>query len=443
MAWRKPGDRLLVHAIVQAFRGDAERSYVQLSTTPPHAWEKTDYWLDTSGLAFYFLDQVASLGIADAVHARVFQRLRSNLRKNKVRAAAMFREFAALNASFRSAGITYFNHKGFTLCPHACPSPELRHQLDFDFIVAREHLESARRCLESRGYALSAATHKTWEFKSGNYARRKWDLYSMGTYRSVELHFGSYPDSANDERLQRMGNWTWAGRQYPALAPPDQLIAQALHLFGHLRSESTRPAWVLEFRRHVVSRRDDSAFWTTVRQLAADRRYASMALGTAVLIASRMFGRFAPPDFENWAAASVCPSVRLWIQRYGVDAILADFPGTKLFLLLEEELERIESRPATVLRTRLLPIHAGRVVFSPRNNETRTERMDRVLAQFRFSLFRARFHVVQALNYLIERPSWRRSLLQLRAREAAARTQPGREMTNRKQLNDNLRPTSI
>lgn len=443
MSWRKPADRALVHAIMQVFRGDAERSYLQLSTASPHAWKKTDYWLDASGLAFYFLDQVSLLGIPEAVHPEFLQRLRSNLRKNRVRSAAMFREFAALNASFRSAGITFFNHKGFTLCPHACPSPELRHQLDFDFVVARQHLSSARQCLEARGYRLSAATHKTWEFKSGNYARRKWDLYSMGTYRSVELHFNAGPDSANDERLKRIGNWTWAGQEYPALAPADQVIAQAMHLFGHIRGESTRPAWILEFRRHVVSRRDDCGLWANVRQLAADRRYAAMALGTSVLVASHLFGRFAPAEFEQWAVASVNPAVRLWVQRYGVDAVLADFPGTKLFLLLEEELERMEARPATAVRTRLLPMHAGRAVFSPRNKETRVEKMDRVFAQLRFMAFRARFHLVEALRYLIERPSWKRALSQHRLYAASARAEAAREMTNRKQLNDNFRPTSI
>lgn len=422
---------------MQVFRGDAGRSRAQLSAASSHAWEKTDYWLDTSGLAFYFLDQVNSLGIVDTVHPKLLQRLRSNLRKNEVRSAAMFREFAALNGCFRSAAITYLNHKGFTLCPHACPVPKLRHQLDFDFMVTREHLMAARQCLETRGYTLSAATHKTWEFKAGNYARRKWDLYSMGTYRSVELHFAE-----TDNLGQRISNWTWAGKDYPALTPADQLVSQALHLFGHLRGESTRPAWVLEFRRHVVSRRDDCAFWITVRQLALDRKYGAMALGTSILIASQLFGRCAPIDIEQWAVASIAPAVRLWVERYGMDAVLADFPGTKLFLFLEEELERLEANPAKIVRTRLVPMHTGRAIFTPRHNETSSERMDRISAQLRFMLFRMRFHLSQAARYLLERPSWRRALLRHNVSPSAAPTS-GREMTNRKQLNDNFRPTSV
>jgi hypothetical protein len=442
MTWRKPADRLLAHAIVQAFRGDADRSYVQLSSASRRAWEKSDFWLDASGLAFYFLHQVFALGIADALPHEVLQRLTANLRKNKIKTNSMFYEFRALNQCFRSASIIYSNHKGFTLCPHACPAPELRHQVDFDFIVAPKFMTLARECLELRGYTLSARSHKTWEFKAGNYARPNWDLYSMGTYRCVELHSSALCGN-NDERLERVSQWNWDGHEFPALAPADQLIAQALHLFGHLRGEATRPAWVLEFRRHVLSHRDEVAFWTNVRQLASSRRHASMALGISVLIGSQMFGRFAPQEVEGWAISSVAPAIRLWVQRYGVDAVLADFPGTKLFLLLEQEIERIEGRPARAVRARLLPLHLGRVIFAPRRQETGTERRYRIFAQLRFMAFRLRFHISAAGRYLLERRAWDRALLRHELDREAEGQLAGREMTNRKQDHDNRRPDSL
>ena len=77
MTWRKPGDKALVRAILQVFQGDAERSYAQLSTVPKSAWQKTDFWLNASGLAFYFLDQVCRLGIAEAVPPETLRRLRT------------------------------------------------------------------------------------------------------------------------------------------------------------------------------------------------------------------------------------------------------------------------------------------------------------------------------------------------------------------------------
>jgi hypothetical protein len=200
---------------------------------------------------------------------------------------------------------------------------------------------------------------------------------------------------------------------------------------------------VLEFRRHVIARKDDRAFWANMRRIAAKRRFGDLALGTSVLIASQLFGRFAPVEFEHWAVASVSPTVRLWADRYGVDAVLADFPGTKLFLLLEEELERMQAKPASATRTRLFPRHLGRMAFTRRNQETRTERLDRILAQLRFMLFRARFHVVAAGKYLIERPAWKRALLRLQDGSTRGSEPPAREMTSRKQLNDNCRPSAI
>jgi hypothetical protein len=433
-----------VHAIIQVFRGDADRSRVQLSTIAADAWRRSAYWLQASGCAFYFLDRIAELGIADAVPHEVLRRLATDLRKNRVRTEAMFREFQLLNGAFQRAGIVYANYKGFTLCSHSCRSLELRHQMDFDFIVAREHLPRARQCLEARGYTLTAATPKTWEFKAGNYVRSKWDSYSMGRYRAVELHFGIAPDhTGTDTRLQRTSSWCWAGAEFPALTPEDQLIAQALHLFKHLRSESTRPAWVLEFREHVLSRRDDTTFWTHVRGLAsATGPHAQPAIGISILIASQLFGRFAPPGFQEWALAAVPPTIRLWAQQYGADAVLADFPGTKLFLLLETELEQLGNRRGSTVRKRLLPIRPAPAIFTPRPHETATERLHRRVMQIRFTLFRARFHLVEGARYLIELPRWRRRIAELGLNGTAVVKQ-GREMTTHKQLNDNLRPGSL
>ena len=139
-----------------------------------------------------------------------------------------------------------------------------------------------------------------------------------------------------------------------------------------------------------------------------------MALGISILIASDLFGRFAPREFEQWAVGSVCPTVHLWVDRYGVEAVLADFPGTKLFLLLEQQLERIEGRSPTAVRNRLLPLRRARPIFTPRRNETPTERFDRNIMRSRFIMFRARFHITQAIRYLIELPKWNRLLRQRR-----------------------------
>ena len=207
MTWRKPANRAFVQAVVSAFQEQPDPAFAQLSAFPSQAWHQSDYWLDASGLALYFHDLLCRRSMSHLEPPKFREQLRSNLRKNARRTEALFREFVVLNEAFKSQGIGYSNYKGFTLYPHACPVPSLRHQLDLDFLVGPEHLPAARNCLETRGYRLSAATERTWEFKAGDdFRRKRWDNYTMGTYRSVELHFGIHrtdQDCAGTDRVVR------------------------------------------------------------------------------------------------------------------------------------------------------------------------------------------------------------------------------------------------
>jgi len=439
MRWRKPANRAFVQAAITAFHEEPEQGFAQLSKLPVKAWTTSDYWLETSGLALYFYDLLCRRSMLDLVPDTTRAQLRSNLHKNRRRTKALFREFVALNESFSEREISYANYKGFTLCPHASPHPELRHQLDLDFLVASADLPAARRCLEERGYSLSAATPKTWEFKAGNdLGRKRWDNYTMGTYRSVELHFGIYRTAHDrltiDERLLRLSTWTWQGKAFPSLSAQDQLIGQALHLFSHFRNESTRLSWLLEFRRHVCSRHDDAGFWRQIISLAGTNRDAPIAFGLSILITSKVFGRFAPPAVETWALESVPTTIRSWADRYGVEAVLADFPGTKLYLLLEAQLELLEGRPPLAMRTRLFPIRRMGSCFSRATAESVPDKLRCHVRTVKFALFRLRFHATQALRIAIELPQWTRLLRKCAGYHSHVTA--AREMTNRKQVDD-------
>jgi len=445
MTWRKPANRAFVQAVISAFHEEPRSAFEQLSRCSAQAWDQSDYWLDASGLALYFHDLLCRHSMSHLEPARTRERLRSNLRKNARRTEALFREFMALNDAFQREGITYSNYKGFTLYPHACPAPSLRHQLDLDFLVEVKHLPAARYCLENRGYRLSAASERTWEFKTGDDARRKrWDNYTMGTYRSVELHFGIHPTGQEpagaDERLNRLCAWTWQGNSYPSLSASDQLLGQALHLLSHFRNESTRPAWLLEFRHHAHARRSDPTFWDDVMGLASKYQYGPIAFGLSILITSKMFGRFAPVPIESWALGNLPAAIQLWAERYGVEAVLADFPGTKLYLLLETQLEKIDGRPALAMRARLFPIRRLQPHFGPNRAETKLDSFRRHALIAKFAVFRLRFHLAEATRICMELPRWRRLLRErcvINESEKCAR-----EMTNRKQLHDNLRASS-
>jgi len=236
-------------------------------------WEQAESWLDASGLALYLLRHLESCGADNTIDANVLVRLRRKRESNKMRVTDMLEELVSLNRAFRTGGICYANVKGFTLAPHAC-DPASRHQSDFDFLVDPVNLARCRTILEGHGYVLTAST-RTLEFKLPCIQRPTLDgQYRAKQSRAVELRIAiDNPERVNsqirDERLDRTVEWQCGEEWFPALCPVDQLVGQALHLLSHLRNEHTRPSWLLEYRRHVATRRDDVLFWRKVRQSAA------------------------------------------------------------------------------------------------------------------------------------------------------------------------------
>jgi len=419
MKWRQRASRNVVEAVVAAFRDPAETALRRLWEIRPHEWKQSYHWLDASGMALYFLDRLESLHLETVLPATTLSRLRGNLADNRERSSAMFAEFASLNRSFQAAGLLYANLKGFTLSPESCPRPELRCQLDFDFLVDGAQLNLYRDLLRETGYEMVAATPDVWEFKAGSSEMvNVKDHYKVRPQRSVELHFASSAARPHlpfrDRRLERLDTHSWEGLTFPALTPADQFIAQALHVFKHLCSPCTRLSWLLEYQRHVSARNHDQSFWNEVRAQAGNNRHTSIAIGLTTLLSSRIFGWDAPPDLEEWTSHRLPAGVRLWADQYGRQSILADFPGTKLYLLLEEELRGNDRAWKETRRTTLLPLHRAPRVLSTNAQDNAWKRILGEAYQLRFVLFRLRFHVVEGMHYLIAASRWKRQRAALR-----------------------------
>jgi hypothetical protein len=311
--------------------------------------------------------------------------------------------------------VDYTNLKGFTLSPESCPMPSLRRQLDFDFLVDGSHLELCRKILIEAGYLLTGATKTTWEFKAEAFELGGMEnFYKPALQRSVELHFAASTTTApsRDERLDRLVQWSLDGFTFPALAPSEQFVGQALHLFGHLCGSSTRPAWVLEYKNHVSFYYKDPNFWRSVAEHSRPHRRAPIAIGIASLLSSYLFGGETPGQLDEWTLDRLPPSIKLWVEHYGPRIVLADVPGTKLYLLLLRELERDdETQPSQAQkRRRLLPLHsAPRVVYAEPDDDL-LQRFRKEIFQARFVLSRVRFHVVEGIRYLLEAARWKRQL---------------------------------
>jgi hypothetical protein len=421
MSWVSRSNPALVNAIVASFHEPSEQVWQRLSRFSTKDWDSTEFWLDTSGLALYFLEHVRSQGICDAVDVGLLRKLQQKRMDNEVRIGQMLQEFIAIHRSFRQAGVLYAGLKGFTLFPDSCPDLSLRHQSDYDFLVHPQDLAISRSLLEQHGYRLTASSPNSLEFKTDGLIRTSLEgQYNVANRRSAELHValdffeegraprgdGADPPPRLDSRLDRLHAWEWNGECIPALCPADQFIGQALHLFGHLRNEHTRASWFLEYRRHAIARRDDRDFWNAVRALAGAHPDIPVALGLATWLAADLFGPFSPPEFDAWTVDALPAKVRFWAERCGRRAVLADVPGTRLYLLLENALQgqsRTRSKPVR----RLIPLRRPERMLQPVPQETVRLRFRREWIELRFLLFRLRFHLKQGLLVALEALRWR------------------------------------
>jgi hypothetical protein len=381
---------------------------LRMLTVSAKEWEKLLKWLHISGLALYFLNRVVELDLCDLLPPSVFTRLCQNLIENTQRTRSMIAESIAIQQDFQVESLTYAILKGFSLCPGSVPKPELRSQFDLDFLVAEGCAPEARRILERRGYRLYAISGRTWEFKINERPGVSVkDIYRDFQSYAVELHV----ESRVPDRTSQLDRLEWRelhGMRMPVLSRVDLLLGQGLHAFKHICGESSRAAHLLEFRRHVLYRQHDGAFWREVQVAARDDPRVSVGLGVATLLITGVMGEFAPRAFTAWTVESLSRPVRLWVERYGYQVALGGYPGNKLYLLLQRELHFAgvpEKRP---LRRALFPSRLPPPVIRASPNETLTVRIRRHFMHLQLILQRLLFHVVEGCRFVLESRRWRR-----------------------------------
>jgi hypothetical protein len=385
-----------------------QQSLRMLLTLSTKEWEKLLKWLHISGLALYFLNRVVELDLCELLPPSVLARLHQNLIDNTQRTRSMIAESIAIQQAFQKESLTYTILKGISLSPGSVPKPELRSQFDLDFLVAEGCAPNARRILERRGYRLYAISGRTWEFKINERPGVSVkDIYKDFQSYAVELHV-EFNLPGRTSQLERLEWRDLHGMRMAVLSPIDLLLGQGLHAFKHICSESSRAAHLLEFRRHVLYHQQDDSFWRAVQVAARDDPRASIGLGVVILLITSVMGEFAPRALTTWTVESLSRPVRLWVEMYGHHVALGSYPGNKLYLLLQRELQFAgipEKRP---LRRALFPSRLPPPVIQAFPNETLRLRIRRHSMHLHLILTRLLFHVVEGFRFALESRRWRR-----------------------------------
>lgn len=397
-------------AVLLSFTNTVPGQIEQLMQLSSREWKRLLHWLDVSGLALYLLDRFLQLGLLDTLPQLVVDDLQQRMKDNARRTWGMMNESAVIQLKFQEAGLRYAVMKGASLSPSSVPRPELRHQFDLDFLVAEKGAPHARRILEQRGYRLYAISGKTWEFKineTPNVSVK--DLYKDLPYRAVELHLEADIIGLNS-RINSAQYREIFGVMMPVFSPNDLFLGQAAHAFKDVCSSFSRTAHLLELYRHVLSRREDDTFWCELRARVENDRATCLGLGVVTYLITSIMGDFAPKALTTWTVEVLPPSMHLWVDLYGRHTALGKHPGTKLYLLLQRELEIAGVSTKTPVKRLLWPSRPPPVVIRPSPNESFSTRISRYRIQTRFIFSRFCFHIAEGLRYAIESYRWRRHL---------------------------------
>lgn len=383
--------------------------YVErLLTLSPGEWRKLLYWLDVSGLSLYFAHRVNELNLQGSLPVAVNQRLQQNLSDNRARMRGLLQESAELQAEFQRANISCAILKGFSLWPSSVPMPELRHQLDLDFLVEEGGASKAREILEETGYRLHESSGGAWEFNRNETPRFSTkNMYKDGFGRTVELHIEAVLPGRRP-LLSRREHREIEGVMMPVLAPADLFLGQGMHVFKDVCSSFLRASHLLEFYRNVCAHSDDPAFWSAVRELAEEDPRAIFGLGVVLQLVESVMQGEVPSKLAIWTMLRLPPAAQRWIALYGPNCVFGTPPGTKLYLLLQREMEGEGMTFARSARTALLPMRLPQVVIPASADDTMGFRIQRHALQFQYILKRLRFHVVEGLRYAWASYRWRR-----------------------------------
>ncbi|WP_218892354.1 nucleotidyltransferase family protein [Tunturiibacter gelidoferens] len=366
----------LAQAVIATFQTEDSRMLGErISKFSYRAWKGTYPWLDASGLAIYFLDRLHVLHMNDAIPPRVLLRLKKNAADNQEKTNRLFEEFLKINRDFKNAGISYANLKGFTLAPDAFSEAALRCQLDLDFLIANHDISRCEQIMRRHGYLLTGIGSNVREFKAGGEGMPCLrNLYKVKPQRCVEIHFADDRGwdciHFQDDRLFRLSSRRWRDLELPILSDSDKFIAQAVHLFKHLKGEWTRAAWILEFVNFVKFNQENHTLWIEVQRHVSKSEEIALAVGVATLVSRENFAMPCLPEVLTWTISQLPRPVSLWIERYGKRIVLAKFPGTKLYLLLCRALSHAGRGELCEVSDKLFPLRRPAKI-TVTNRETR------------------------------------------------------------------------
>lgn len=385
-------------------------------------WVRTLQWMDDAGLALYFLQRAKERNAIDFLPEKVTAQLESNFSLNQKRTADLWGRFRTINARFSAAGIPFVVLKGFSLVPQFCPSSELRHQGDFDYLVDASSLGAAGQLLEQLGYTRKRSQSSQEEIflsPGATAPSRGGRQYSPTAPHAVELHLDVWdaelfglPDLPELFSTKNARTIELRGSFFPALGDEDAFLLQIVHACFHIFTHWIRMSCLLEISWFLAHRVEDKDFWNRVEQRVSECTALRDFVAIVAEVSARLFHSPIPSVIRKWSE-SMRPEMRLWLEWYSRDWVFADIPvyefsllpKSKLVLFLQKQFQHSRRGEDNVAGLGRRDSRISRMFSAAMKNPGLLVRRDWWRSQRLFR--RSLYHGLAELRYICEYPRWR------------------------------------
>jgi len=294
-------------------------------------------WLDQSGLTLFLFRALQDQGATDRLSASWRQALWQRQERNALRVHDMVEEAKRINSVFLSYGVTAALLKGFSLAPDFCADLLLRHQVDFDFLVAPEDTRAAAQALSACGYSaayINEAGESSFLTPLRHIPSRKDDLYGLQRQRQVDLHVSLWeptpwlPVETPKDCLEQSEMHEIFGFKYRSLSLEDKFLLQVLHAFRHAVRPWIRVSWLLEISRCMDLHRENESLWNRVIARAGNADLIRPIFAFILGLVQRLFQTPIPASLCCWTAKAETARLRAWLEHFGFAWAVSDWPGS-------------------------------------------------------------------------------------------------------------------
>ncbi len=355
----------LKRAILSVLSHDPD--FAGLAGLPPlntQAGRELSQWMDQGGLALPFLKQLKDGDSTLQLRREWRHSLTQRQARNAARTQDLLEEAQRINDAFRSFHVTAATLKGFSLVPDFCDDPFLRHQVDFDFLIAPGSVQQAAEALRTCGYftaQLNESGETCFLTRSEHIPTANDDLYALQRQRQVDVHTSIwescswFPLEVPQNCLEHAQPQKVHGVDQLSLPLEDKFLLQVLHLFRHAFRSWIRISWLLELAKCMDKHQQNKALWNRVIACAGGARLTRSIFAFVLGLVARLFHAAIPAPLAVWTTGATTPAMRAWLDHFGCDWALSDWPGSLNNLFLTAEFIPDPRLRMRYWRSRLIP----------------------------------------------------------------------------------------